>query len=175
MSGSLFAGIRRSEIKATQNTFIPVLDENNNIILVPVSNGTQDDDFGYTFSGTVQKDFLRGNTSLSATRDVSNSISGIPLQVTRFGWNNLYRFTEILSGELRLSYYQSEAANGVGSRDRNYYQIEPRFNWRLREFWTLSGSYRYRKQTSDATNDDAIQNAAYLTLRYDWPRIAVSR
>jgi hypothetical protein len=175
LTGSVFAGIRRSEIKATRNTFIQVLDENNNIILVPVSSGTQDDDFGYTFSGTLQKDFLRGNTSLSATRDIRSTISGIPLQVDRVRWDNLYRFTEILSGELRLSYYQSEAANGVGTQDRNYYEIEPRFNWRLREFWTLSGSYRYRKQTFDATNDDAVQNAAYLTLRYDWPRIAVSR
>jgi hypothetical protein len=175
LTGSVFAGIRRSEIKATRNTFIQVLDENNNIILVPVSSGTQDDDFGYTFSGTLRKDFLRGNTSLSATRDIRSTISGIPLQVDRVRWDNLYRFTEILSGELRLSYYQSEAANGVGTQDRNYYEIEPRFNWRLREFWTLSGSYRYRKQTFDATNDDAVQNAAYLTLRYDWPRIAVSR
>jgi hypothetical protein len=175
LTGSIFAGVRRSEIKATQNTFIPILDENNNIILVPVSNGTQDDDLGYTFSGIVQKDFLRGSTSFSARQEISNSISGIPLQVTRFGWNNLYRFTEILSGELLLSYYQSEAANGVGNRDRNYYQIEPRFNWRLKQFWTLSGSYRYREQTFDATNDDAVQNAAYLTLRYNWPRIAISR
>ncbi len=175
LSGSIFAGIRRSEIKATRNTFIRVLDENNNLILVPVSSGTQDDDFGYTFSGTVQRSFVRGDISLSATRDIRSTVSGIPLQVTRLGWDNLYRFTEILSGELKLSYYQSEAANGVGSQDRNYYQVEPRFSWRLREFWTLSGSYSYRKQTYDASNDDAVQNAAYLTLRYDWPRIAVSR
>ena len=167
--------MRRSEVKATRNTFVPILDENNNIIFVPVSSGTQDDDTGYIFSGTLQKNFLRGNTRFSATRDVTANISGIPLQVTRVGFDNLYRFTEILSGELKLAYYQSESANGVGTRDRNYYQIEPKFNWRFREFWTLSGSYRYRKQTFDASNDDAVQNAAYLTLRYDWPRIAVSR
>ncbi len=175
LTGSLFAGVRRSEVKATQNTFVPILDENNNIIFVPVRNGTQDDDLGYIFSGSLEKDFLRGTTGLTATRDVRNDISGLPLQVTRLGWNSLYRFTEILSGELRLSYYQSETTNGIGSRDRNYYQVEPRFNWRFREFWTFSGSYRYTKQTYDASNDDAVQNAAYLTLRYDWPRIALSR
>ncbi len=175
LTGSLFAGIRRSEVKATSNTFIPVLDENNNIIFVPVSDGTQDDDLGYIFSATLQKDFLRGNTSFTARRDISNNVSGIPLQVTRVGWNSLYRFTEILSGELNLGYFETETANGVGNRDRNYILVQPTFNWAFRQFWTLSGSYRYRKQTFDASNDDAVQNAAYLTLRYDWPRIAISR
>jgi hypothetical protein len=175
ISASLFAGVRRSEIKATRNTFVPILDENNNIIFVPVSSGTQDDDFGYVFSGTLQKQFLRGQTSFTATRDISNTVSGLPLQVTRLGWNNLYRFTELLSGELELSYYQSETANGVGERDRNYYQIRPSFSWRFKQFWTLSGSYLYREQKFDSSNEEAIQNAAYLTLTYDWPRIAVSR
>ncbi|MGD8854580.1 MAG: hypothetical protein PVI28_19610 [Gammaproteobacteria bacterium] len=175
ISASLFAGIRRSEVEATRNTFIPILDENNNIVFVPVSSGTQDDDFGYVFSGTLEKQFLRGHTRFTATRDISNTVSGLPLQVTRLSWNNLYRFTEILSGELRLSYYQSEAANGVGERDRNYYELQPTFSWRFKQFWTLSGSYRYREQTFDDSSDEAVQNAAYLTLQYDWPRIAISR
>jgi hypothetical protein len=175
LSGSLFAGVRRSEVEATSNTLVPVVDEDGNVVLIPVASGTQDDDFGHTFSGSLQREFVRGNVRASATRDVSNTVSGIPLEVRRLRLEGLYRFTEVLNGTLWLSYYESEAANGVGSRDRNYYQIEPRFNWRFRQFWTLSGSYRYRKQTFDATNDDAVQNAAYLTLRYDWPRIAISR
>jgi hypothetical protein len=45
----------------------------------------------------------------------------------------------------------------------------------MKKFWSLSGSYRYRKQTFNDIKDDATQNAAYLTLTYRWPRIAVSR
>jgi hypothetical protein len=176
VSGSLFGGIRRTESEATRNTFVPIIDDENNLIFIPVSSGTKEDDYGYLFSASVQKDFLRGTMQFSATRDVTPQVSGFLLQVTRLRWNNLYRFSEILSGELNMSYYQSEGAGDAGiARDRNYYQIEPRFNWRFREFWVLSGSYRYREQTIDNVNDDAVQNAAYLTLRYDWPRIAISR
>jgi len=176
LTGSVFAGIRRTESKATRNTFVPVQDENNNIIFVPVSSGTREDDYGYIFSGSLSKAFLRGNTSFSATRDISNDISGFLLQVTQLRWASLYRFSETLSGQLDLSYYQSETANGVGrNRDNEYYWVEPRLNWRFRQFWTLSGSYRYSKQTYDRSNNDAVQNAAYLTLRYDWPRLSISR
>ena len=96
--------------------------------------------------------------------------------MTRLRWNNLYRFSETLSGDLNLEFYKSETNNNArNDLNRNYYQVEPKFNWDFRQFWRISGSYRYRKQTFDNTGDDATQNAAYLTLTYQWPRIAVSR
>ena len=96
--------------------------------------------------------------------------------MTRLRWNNLYRFSETLSSNMNLEFYKSETNNNARNNlNRNYYQIEPTFNWDFEQFWRISGSYRYRKQTFDNTSDDATQNAAYLTLTYRWPRIAVSR
>ena len=176
LSGSLFIGVRRTEVDVSQTSRIPILSGNTRIGLVLLTQDVTNRDWGTTFSASITKNFLRGETSLSATRDISNDINGQPIEVTRLRSTSLYRFNEILSASLNLEFYNSQSNNNVGSSlNRNYYQIEPTFSWAMKKFWSLSGSYRYRKQTFDDITDDATQNAAYLTLTYRWPRIAVSR
>ncbi len=176
LSATLFAGVRRTEVDYSQTSFIPIFSGGTIIGFVPLSQGVSNSDLGYVFSGSVTKTFLRGEISFSASRDISNNINGTPIEVDRFGWTNLYRFSETLSGNLNLAFYNSQTNNSVSTNlNRDYYTIEPRINWQFEQFWTLSGSYRYRKQTYDNTDDDAVQNAAYLTLTYQWPRIAISR
>ena len=176
LSATLFAGIRRTEADFSQNSLIPIFSGDELIGFIPLTEDVSRSDWGYTFSGSLRKEFLRGQTNLSASRDISNDINGIPIEVTRARWNNLYRFSETLSGNLNLEWYESESNNNArSSLNRNYYQIEPRFNWDFQQFWRITGSYRYRKQTFDNTNRDATQNAAYLTLTSRWPRIAISR
>jgi hypothetical protein len=176
LSASLFAGVRRTKADFSQTSQIPIFLGNTLIGFRPLTEDVSRSDWGYTFSGGLTKDFLRGQTDLSASRDISNDINGIPIEVTRLRWKNLYRFSETLSGNLNLELYKSETNNNArNSLNRNYYRIEPRFNWDFEQFWRISGSYRYTKQTFDNTSDDATQNAAYLTLTYRWPRIAVSR
>jgi len=176
LSASLFAGVRRTQADFSQSSLIPIFVGDIIIGFIPLTEDVSRSDWGNTFSGSLTKDFLRGQTSLSASRDISNDINGIPVEVTRLRWNNLYRFSETLSGNLNLEFYKSETNNNARNNlNRDYYQIEPRFNWDFEQFWRISGSYRYRKQTYDNTSDDATQNAAYLTLIYQWPRIAISR
>ena len=98
------------------------------------------------------------------------------IEVTRLRWNNSYRFSDTLSAGLSVELYSSKGDDELArSFDRKYVDIRPRFGWNFKKFWSISGSYRYRKQAFDDTSDEAIQNAAYLTLTYRWPRIAVSR
>jgi len=176
LSGSLFVGIRRTQTDFSRTAgLIPTFD-GNTIIFVPVTEDISNSNFGATFSAGATKTFLRAESSVSASRDISNDVNGQPIEVTQLRWTGLYHFTEILSGNLNLTFYNSQSNNTIGSGlNQNYYQIEPTFSWALQRFWNLSGSYRYRKQTFDSTNKDAIQNAAYLTLTYRWPRIAASR
>ena len=178
LSGSLFVGARRTKTDFSRTSQIFIFSGNNpnpiGVILLPSSVTNRSS--GVTFSTSLTKSFLRGEIGLSASRDTSNDINGQPIVVTRLSSSNLYRFSDILSANLRLEYYNSQSNDNVGSSlNRNYIQIEPGFNWALKKFWSLSGSYRYRKQTFDSIKDDATQNAAYLTLTYRWPRIAVSR
>lgn len=175
LSASLFVGVRRTKVDFAQNSPI-ILRSGNTIIVIPRTQSVSTSDWGSTFSAGITKTFLRGETALSASRDISNDINGEPIEVTRLRATSLYRFTQILSASLNLEFYNSEVNNDAASNlNRNYYQIEPTFSWALKKFWSLSGSYRYRKQTFDDISDDATQNAAYLTLTYRWPRIAVSR
>ena len=165
LSASLFAGVRRTEADFSQSSLIPIFAGDTIIGFIPLTEDVSRSDWGYTFSGNLSKKFLRGQTDISASRDISNDINGLPIEVTRLSWNNLYRFSEILWGNLNLELYKSETNNNARSNlNRNYYQLEPKINWAFQQFWRISGSYRYRKQTFDNTGDDATQNAAYLTL-----------
>jgi len=176
LSASLFVGVRHTKADFSQSSLIPIFVGDIIIGFIPLNEDVSRSDWGNTFSGSLTKDFLRGQTGLSASRDISNDINGVPIEVARVRWNNLYRFSETLSANLNLEFYRSETNNNArDDLNRDYYQIEPRFNWDFQQFWRISGSYRYRKQTYDNTGDDATQNAAYLTLTYRWPRIAVSR
>lgn len=176
LSGSLFIGVRRTRVDFSQNSLIPILSGNTIIGFVPLNQDVSNQDWGTTYSASINKAFLRGNVSLLATRAISDDANGRPIETNRLSLRNLYRFSEILSATLNLEFYNSQSNNNVGnSLNRNYYQIEPKFKWALKKFWSLSGSYRYRVQTFDDIKDDATQNAAYLTLTYRWPRIAISR
>ncbi len=175
LSANLFGGLRHTRAEFSQNSQVPIFDGDTIIGFRPVRSDESQSDWGYTFSGGVDKSFLRGRSSLSASRSINNSINGVPIEVTRAGLKNLYRFSETWSTELNLAAYRSQTSADARNGNRKYYQVEPKVNWQFRQFWRLSGSYRYRKQTFDNTGDDATQNVAYLTLTYLWPRIAVSR
>lgn len=176
LSTALYGGTRYTEVDYSSTSLVPIFSGTTLIGFVPLTRDVSKSDWGGTFSANLTKKFLRGETGLSASRDISNSINGQPIQVDRADWKNVYRFSETLSASLNLSYYHSKSSNAVGQQvDRNYYQARPEFSWRFRRFWYLSGSYRFSKQTFANTGDDAVQNAAYLTLTYHWPRIAVSR
>ena len=176
LSGTLFAGVRNTKVEFSTTSQIPIRSGGNIIGFIPLNRNESNSDWGSTFSASLTKTFLRGEVGLSASRNISNDINGRPIEVTRLRSTNLYRFSEILSGSLNLEFYNSKTNNDVTNNlNADYYQIEPTFSWAFEKFWSLSGSYRYRKQTFDDTNTDATQNAAYLTLTYRWPRIAVSR
>jgi len=175
LSVSAFAGYRYTQVDFSQTSLIPIFSGPILIGFQPVSSDTSRSDSGSTFSASVTKSFLRGETTLSASRDISNDINGTPIEVNRLSSLNHYNFSETFSGDLNLEYYKSNVSDISNNSDRKYLQAEPRINWQFQRFWRLSGSYRYRKQTFDNSGDDAVQNAAYLTLTYLWPRIAVSR
>ena len=176
LSGTLFAGVRRTEVEFSRTSLIPIRSGGVIIGFVPLNSNESNSDWGSTFSASLTKTFLRGEIGLSASRNISNDINGRPIEVTRLRTTSLYRFSEIFSASLNLEFYNSKTNNDVANNlNADYYQIGPTFNWAFEKFWSLSGNYRYRKQTFDDSSDAATQNAAYLTLTYRWPRIAVSR
>lgn len=176
LSTSLFAGVRRTEVDISRDTSFPIISNGFVIGSLPGTSSEKSSDWGSTYSASIAKTFSRGESTLSASRDISNDINGAPIDVIRLQSHNRYQLSEIVAASLDLEYYISDT-NSIASTtlNREYYQIKPGFNWRATKFLSLSGYYRYRLQTFDNSNDDATQNVAYLTLIYRWPRIAHSR
>lgn len=174
-SASLFVGLNRNKTEYTAQSVIPIFVDNILIGFTTIADDIENSNDGLIFNASVSKNFLRGAMSASVSRTISNSIAGELVEVNRVSLLNQYRFSETVAGNLNLTFSNSETTNQVGSNlDRNYYQIAPSISWKFKEFWDVSASYRYKKQTL-SSGEDVQQNAAYLTLNYNWPKIAVSR
>ena len=173
-SGSLFVGVRRTSSEFKQD--IPIFAGGVFVGNAPIRNNIETSNWGGVFNGSLTKRFERGSTSFSASRDITNTISGVLFEVTRLNWTNNYKFSETLSADLNIALYRSKDDSDLAtSEDRKYYDLNPRLNWDIAQFWRISASYRYRNQAFDRSNRNATQHVANLTLTYRWPRIVVSR
>lgn len=173
---SLSIGVRKTKTTFKGNSQVPIFSNGVIIGFVTVPFTSSNNDLGGVFEASLTKQFLRGSTELAASQDVRNSGTGSLIQVTRLDWRNDYNLSETLSADLDFQFRRTRDTNSVNTGlDRTFYRVEPRLNWHFREFWRISASYRYSLQDFDNSNGDAKQNAAYLTLTYLWPRIAVSR
>ena len=173
-SGSLFVGVRRTSSEFKQQ--IPIFAGGAFVGFAPITNNIENSNWGGVFNGSLTKRFERGSTSISASRDITNTISGVLFEVTRLNWTNNYKFSETLSTDLNIALYSSKDDSDLTtSENREYYDVNPRLNWDFSQFWRISASYRYKNQVFDRSNSNATQNVANLTLTYRWPRIAVSR
>jgi len=72
---------------------------------------------------------------------------------------------------------QNESGGGTDSSDeRTYFSLEPKVSWRATPWWTITGSYRYRQSENSSSDEGAAKsNAAYITIRYVWPRESFNR
>ncbi|MCP3670183.1 MAG: hypothetical protein GY814_07070 [Gammaproteobacteria bacterium] len=73
---------------------------------------------------------------------------------------------------------QNEAGGGSddSSLDRTYFSVEPKLSWKASPWWTVTGSYRYRRSEYTSLDDGAAEsNALYLTLMYVWPKESLGR
>ncbi len=176
LSVSFSGGMRYSESKYPANQRILILSPGFVLeeIVLPVEVENEQD--GYVFNASINKNFLRGSLSLGASQDITTAASGFLTEVFKVTLGSTYRLSETLSTGLQAQLFQTETDNPVSTGDqRDYISIAPSLTWAFDRFWRLGASYRYSEQTHDDNNLDAVQNAAYLTLTYDWPRIATSR
>lgn len=79
-----------------------------------------------------------------------------------------------LSGSVQ----QNTSGGGItnASDDRTYASLEPKLSWKVTPWWTVSGSYRYQQSEYTSSNaGKAESNAAYISIRYVWPKESLSR
>jgi hypothetical protein len=119
-------------------------------------------------------------TSINASLKTSESAGGEGKMSSRTSLN--FSLNRKLSARtnfvLSSTLQQNESGGGRTdtSDEREYFTIGPRLSWKASPWWTITGSYRYRKSEYTASDaGPAESNAVYITVRYVWPKESLSR
>ena len=139
-----------------------------------------DSQTGLVFTVSTEKQFEKGDASISYSRSTSPSGSEGLRTVDRFSFDSLYKITQhlhfLLNGAIHMT---KSTENTQISRDRTYYSVTPQLRWQFNRQLSLSGGYRYRRQeyepgensTSNITST-AESNAVFITLKYQWDKFS---
>lgn len=132
---------------------------------------------GLVYDATLTREYESGSLALNASRSILPSSTGTDTDTTSVTLNADRRFSAKLSGRLAVSYFQSETVGDTRTlADRDRYRVAPSLTWNLDRDLRLSAGYAYTRLSRGSTGSDAVDsNAAYVSLGYTWPRMAVSR
>ena len=181
LTSSLTVGARSTSSTSQQNALVcpaPIIFCQFGLIpydVVPFTTKTRS--HGYTLNANLGKQFETTTLSGQVSREVNPSGNGALVQADRIGFSLANKFSPTLTGALDASIYRSRYLGNVISRsDSRYYTVGPRLSWRMSEWWSLDTGYTHARQEYDnAGSTAATANSAYVLVRYDWPKLAVSR
>ncbi len=139
-------------------------------------NGQNKDSTGALFNARLVKRYSELTTySVSIGRSAEPSYGGLVRsdQLSAQWHRNL---SPRMAGYFSVTAFRNKALDQLStSTNRTYYSFEPGLRWSLTRWWSLDGSYRYRRQKYENSNQAAQSNAAFIAVSYAWPRIAASR
>ena len=179
LRGNITVGWRRTQSTIQSNALVC-----NGPIIVGVCFGTitevtsaqKNTTSGYTLNAFLEKRSETDALSSQVSREIYPTGVGSLVQTDRVqvGWTK--QWSETFSSSLSAAAYKSQYIGGVvtGS-DSRYYTIEPRLSWRLSEWWVIDAGYHYAHQKSQSNPLSASANVVYLSVRYAWPKLSVSR
>jgi len=77
----------------------------------------------------------------------------------------------LLDFSFRIRAFEPDAVNADSEEEfsRRFLSLEPKLIWRFSRAWTVAGSYRYRRQKSQADDDSGESNALLFSLKYTPP------
>lgn len=129
------------------------------------------------FNGSLDKQFETIRLSLAVSRTFNPSGSGGHVQTDTQTVALDKNYSSRLVGHLYLSNYRykSEVGNLTASDERHLVTVESGLRWSWTQELSADIIYQYR-HFKRVTDDRAVNsNAAYLTVRYAWPRMSISR
>ncbi len=129
----------------------------------------------WVYHGNVQKSFEKSSTTLGFERSINPSGVGFLVQTDHLYGTASHDITERLSASLTGDFYWiSPTLTSATIPNSRYLRVEPKLHWRLSEWWSVDLSYRYARLDVDVVNTTASQNAAYLSLTWNVPKLALS-
>lgn len=144
-----------------------------NVTAIPFS--VSETHTGYIFSASLDKRWETATLSGQVSHVLNPSGIGTLVETDRvaLSWNQ--QWSPTVSYSVYGAAYQAKDIGSFSTGKSRYYTIEPRASWRITEWWTLTGGYRYNHAGYPGTSSNASDNVAYLVLTYTWPKLSVSR
>lgn len=173
LRGTISAGARKS----SSNQDVVVCSLFFGPFCLQTANATQfSKQSSSVFNGSLDKQYEVTRLSLTVNR--SFDPSGLGGEVRTDSQNIVLsrRFTSRLSGNLSAGYYTYKSETGdLGGIDRRYYAFAPFLLWAWTNELSVNLRYDYRHIKRAAEDQPVASNVAFLTLGYQWPKMALSR
>jgi len=175
LKGSILAGVSRTQSNINSPARIVVIIPGVFYILVPPQT-ISTTDVVPVLSASLEKQFETTTINASVSRELNPTGNGSLAETDRFGLGASHKFSETLSGSVNGAAYRSRyIGNAVTSANSRYYELALNLNWRMSEQWVLDSGYRYARVEYQASSLVPVSNMVYASVRYDWPKISVSR
>ena len=145
--------------------------------IIPILAPRQSKSTGLVYNVGITRKSETGHISLTATQAVSPSSTGTDTEMTNITLQARHEYSAKLSTNLAVSYNQSSAVGGTRTRaDNDRYRVSPSLSWRLNQDLSLNAGYTYTYVKRGPSSDDTVDgNAVFISLGYNWPRLAMSR
>ena len=132
-------------------------------------DGSKDQgDVTYRFLGSMNYQFNeQTKATVSLSRDTEPSGEGEQRTRNRGSATVSYQMTEMTVFALDASYIEDQETQSNSEVSR-YFSVRPSVRWNITEDLSLSGAYTFRYKSFDS-NGSAIDNGAFITLRYALP------
>lgn len=108
------------------------------------------------------------------SRNISPSGRGLLIETDHLSLGYSKRFSETLSGSINTDLYRNRYP-AIANYGSQYFTIAPSLSWQLSEWWYLDSGVQYANQKSDGATTSVSSNLIYGSIRYNWPKMAVSR
>lgn len=146
--------------------------ESGRYISVPLRKKRSGHEGGFIFNSELNNDWTeRFSTRITAGREHYNSVDVRSIDLTYLRSTFQYKWTETISSNLGLSYYNT-VEDGPGDRNTDNIKIEPFISWSVTQNLILKfgGAYRYEKEDNRRGHENIDRFKGWIAFSYEYPR-----
>ncbi len=174
MKGTVLLGVNQSKstLKSQSLQLVSIFP----LVFTQVQSTQTSSNLVPVVSATLNKQFETGSINGSASRQLVPGGNGSLVETDRLGLDATHNFNERLAGSVNGAVYRSRyIGDAVSAASSRYYELVFNLDWQMSERWKLESGYRYARVTYQNSSVVPVSNLIYASIRYDWPKISVSR
>lgn len=172
----IVAGGRYSISDFRRTTISPFINNDGQIIVLPVSEKDTNSGLGSLAYGSLKHNYQTGHIKINLTQDIRPTGNGALQSTNLAGLNWLHKINERLILTISATALRGSSINSdTNFLDRSILQASPMLRWRFTPEFSLGMRYRYRYQKFDQEDDSAESHSVMLTANYQWQKMSISR